>query len=75
MNPERCYACNKPLTRPEEVYTSDRQMVWVGPECFRKIEAAAETGHQPPLGGPRLFLFRPAEPTTNGVETPREVKP
>jgi len=58
----QCFACNRRLVRPEEVYTTDgdgSNMVWVGPECFKKIEAAGDFGYQPPLGGPRLFLFNP----------------
>ena len=64
----RCYACDRLIrTRraPCEVFTSDRQLVWVGSECYRKILAAGGSGYQPPLGGPRLFVTEPAGPAIN----------
>lgn len=53
--PDRCFACNRVLKSPKEVWTSDPQMQWIGPECYRKVVAAGEQGYQPPTGGPRLF--------------------
>jgi hypothetical protein len=57
----QCFACSKQfgVKQPREVYTSDPQMQWVGPECFRKVKAAGKAGYQPPLGGPRLFETPP----------------
>ena len=62
VKPERCFACNARLTRPKSVFLSDKLSdgrqydVHVGPECFKHVKAAGVTGHQPPKGGPRLFL-------------------
>jgi len=55
MTPAKCFACLRVLKQPKEVWTSDPQMQWVGPECYKKIVAAGEQGYQPAIGGPRLF--------------------
>lgn len=56
---DKCFACDKPLGKsPALVDTRDAQTVYVGSECFKKIRAAGDSGYQPPLGGPRLYLLR-----------------
>lgn len=57
--PDQCFACGRKLHEGMEriVDTRDAQTVYVGPECYRKIKAAGEIGYQPPLGGPKLYLF------------------
>lgn len=55
---EACFACGKQLKRPQEVWTSDPQMQWVGPECSRHVRESGPQGYQPPKGGPRLFSTR-----------------
>lgn len=53
---EKCFACGKPLgANPSLADTRDGQTAHVGSECMRKIEAAGETGWQPPRGGPKLY--------------------
>ena len=53
-----CFACGRKLGRnPALVDTRDGQTAHVGAECFRLVKAAGETGYQPPLGGPRLYLI------------------
>jgi hypothetical protein len=56
----KCFACGKSLNWDNHatVDTRDDQFVSVGPECFRKIKVAGEQGYQPPLGGPRLWLWK-----------------
>jgi hypothetical protein len=54
---EHCFACGRGLKRPYSVECADDQRPDVGPECYRKIKDAGETGYQPPQGGPRLFLI------------------
>lgn len=60
---QKCFACDRRLERPEEVFTqdtlSDRRQchVLVGPECFRKVESAGAVGYQPLTGGPRLYFM------------------
>lgn len=53
----RCFACDRVIRRttPLLADTRDDQVVHVGPECLRKVEAAGDSGYQPPLGGPRLY--------------------
>lgn len=54
----KCFACDRRLGKnPALVDTRDGQTVFVGTECFKLIKAAGETGYQPPLGGPRLWLL------------------
>ncbi len=54
--PERCFACERELKRfRHEAMTADGQRVLVGPECNGWIARNAESGYQPPLGGPRLY--------------------
>lgn len=61
-SPDRCFACNARLSRPEFVFLTDHMSdgkhyeVNVGPECFHHVETAGAEGYQPPKGGPRLFL-------------------
>lgn len=40
-----CFACGRVAD------TRDAQVVFVGRDCYRAIEAAGEPGYQPPLGG------------------------
>jgi hypothetical protein len=35
----------------------DEQTVFVGPDCFKRVESGGSKGYQPPLGGPRLFII------------------
>ena len=53
----RCFACDRVIRRPTPFLadTRDDQVVHVGPECLRKIEAAGDAGYQPPAGVPRLY--------------------
>ena len=54
----RCYACNRKLGKsPKLVTCEDEQDVYVGSECYKYIVVGAAQGYQPPLGGPRLYLF------------------
>jgi hypothetical protein len=55
--PERCFACGRVIhSRPtRRADTRDGQVVFVGPECARRIDDAGDVGYQPPLGGPRLW--------------------
>lgn len=60
----RCFACDKKIgarSAADLVDTRDDQLVYVGAECRKKIEAAGEAGYQPPKGGPRLFLIDTGE--------------
>src|SRR5687767_89245 len=58
---DRCFACDKPLGRnPKTADTRDDQIVFVGSDCHKRIEAAGKVGYQPPKGGPRLFPVAPA---------------
>jgi hypothetical protein len=63
----KCFACDKPMRSGQYAVadTRDDQLVWVGPDCLRKIKASGENGYQPPMGGPRLWLVSgtPAELT------------
>lgn len=53
---EKCFACNRHIIADKQTaMTGDGQSVYVGPDCYRKIEQAGAAGYQPPLGGPRLF--------------------
>lgn len=71
-DPERCFACNLKLVRPEFVFTQDRMSdgrqyeVFVGPDCFAHVQAAGDAGYQPPLGGPRLFISADAARAARG---------
>jgi len=60
---EKCFACGKALPKSKKMAdTRDDQIVWVGPDCYRKIVAAGEAGWQPTnkIGsrGPRLYPTR-----------------
>ena len=59
----KCFACGKKFRTAARwtVRCSDDQWVEVGPDCYRKVEAAGDAGYQPPLGGPRLFLIPTSE--------------
>lgn len=53
----RCFACGRPLfTLDYTADVRDGQIVYVGPECHKKIIQAGPEGWQPPKGGPRLWL-------------------
>lgn len=58
---DKCFACDKPIKGDQNAYEayvkSDKQMQYVGSECYKKILLAGQKGYQPPLGGPRLFCF------------------
>lgn len=55
---QKCFACGKALELIRlRVDTRDDQIVFVGPDCFRKVQSAGESGYQPPLGGPRLWML------------------
>ena len=57
---DKCFACDKPITTPEQAWadTRDAQIVRVGPECFNKIARAGDAGYQPALGGPKLYPLK-----------------
>lgn len=60
----RCFACGRLIGARQEadlVDTRDSQLVYVGRECLKKIQAAGDEGYQPPLGGPKLFLIKKKE--------------
>lgn len=61
MYQHTCFACNKLIKAGNEklVDTKDAQLVFIGPECYKKVVKAGDKGYQPPLGGPRLFLIKP----------------
>ena len=68
---DKCFACNRVIKRiPIKADTRDEQIVYVGPECHRKIIKAGEMGYQPPLGGPKLYPVKKsmAEPEHKLVE-------
>ncbi len=57
-NGGRCFACGQRLRKPPAFAdTRDDQVVWIGPECLRHVQAAGAAGYQPPKGGPRLWRF------------------
>lgn len=57
--PEKCFACDRKLGKtPKLVDTHDDQLVYVGRECYKMVEAAGDAGYQPPKGGPKLFLIK-----------------
>lgn len=54
----KCFACGKKLGRNSPLIdTRDGQTAHVGRECFKLVKAAGESGYQPPLGGPRLYVI------------------
>lgn len=54
--PDPCFACGRALGRtPMIADTLDGQLVFVGRECGREIEAGGKNGWQPSRGGPRLY--------------------
>jgi len=57
--PMRCFACNRVLKTGYQVSCADDQKPVVGSECWNKIAQAGDAGWQPPLGGPRLFQYKP----------------
>lgn len=60
---KKCFACDRAfrlnswgnIAYHPEAITIDGQLVYVGHDCFKKIQAAEREGYQPPLGGPRLW--------------------
>lgn len=59
---EKCFACGKPLDQNRlKADTRDSQIVFVGPDCHRRIVTAGEIGYQPPKGGPRLYPMKAAK--------------
>lgn len=61
MMVEKCFACGKALKSKRLIDTRDAQTAYVGPECFKRIKDAGNTGWQPPRGGPRLYLYEPSD--------------
>jgi len=61
MTDEKCFACGKPLRTPSRsplAITADlAQVVSVGPDCWKSIQAAGDNGYQPSRGGPRLLVL------------------
>lgn len=56
---ERCFACGRPVTlRGCRCVTADGQRVEVGNNCYKLVRAAGDAGYQPPLGGPRIYLYK-----------------
>lgn len=54
----RCFACDKKLGKnPRLVDTRDSQLVYVGSDCYKRIEKSGNDGYQPPKGGPKLYLI------------------
>lgn len=55
----RCYACHRRIKAPEawQAYLEDddHAPVYIGPDCFKRVDAAGADGYKPPKGGPRLF--------------------
>ena len=52
----KCFACDRKIGyNALTAETRDAQVVFVGRECAKLIEAAGEAGYQPPKGGPRLY--------------------
>lgn len=53
---DRCFVCNKQLKKEIRMAsTCDGQRIYVGPDCYKKIIGMQHHGHQPLLGGPRLY--------------------
>lgn len=54
---DACFACGRKLGKRGGflVDTRDGQEVFIGPECFKHVQAAGDAGYQPPKGGPRLW--------------------
>lgn len=54
---DKCFACGKKLGKRGGflVDTRDDQEAFVGPECFKHVQAAGKEGYQPPKGGPRFW--------------------
>ena len=56
---DECFACGRRIKAGQKVWTArvdtESTLVFVGPECWEKIDKAGVVGYQPPLGGPRLF--------------------
>lgn len=53
-----CFACGKPITdsgEPRYADTRDDQIAEVGPDCYKRIQAAGAAGYLPRRGGIRLF--------------------
>ena len=44
---EPCACCGKIVRRPKRAEDSEGTRVWVGPECWRRIEASGEGGYIP----------------------------
>lgn len=56
---ERCFACNKLIKNSPPYFTarveSETTIVYVGPDCHKRIANSGGEGYQPPTGGPRLY--------------------
>ena len=60
---ERCFVCNRKLGKvPFKADTRDGQIVYVGRECIKKVEAAGDAGLPvtPWPDGVRLYPIRKA---------------
>ena len=51
----QCFCCDRVLDKYAYHVWEDGQLNWVGPTCFKKVNAAGSEGFQPKLGGPRLY--------------------
>ncbi len=60
IKPDKCFACDRPITEGYLVGCADEQDVGVGPECYSKIKKTGFAGYQPPKGGPRLYELQHA---------------
>ncbi len=64
--PYECFACGK-MTRGSTqakrvafLLDDAGAMVYVGPDCHRRIQRSGSEGYTPPKGGPRLFFSQSA---------------
>lgn len=60
---EQCFACGRKLNQVGTAlaHTLDGQIVYIGPECFKRVAESGEAGWQPRLGGPRLYQIAKKE--------------
>lgn len=64
---ELCFACEAPMLNGGKlVDTRDGQSVFVGSECYKRIQEVGGSGWQPLKGGPRLYLI--PQPEQEGGE-------
>ena len=59
---DKCFACDRQTSKPRLVRVAgEPTTVFVGRDCFKKVESSGVDGYQPPLGGPRLVLISDAQ--------------